>query len=169
MLVSSDIYSLINYLSFVQWLSVGASVLGMVYLRYTRPEWDRPIKVSCLFFTLDVGNEALCHVSCLGCSLTLLYAVLRWSFQAVCVSVCVCVWFSGQLIAFWSVVWLHHSCMCCEMSVWSHCSVNEQVGLNKKKLLSLYLTGCFILLLYCEWYKQLPSHSLVARLVWTAF
>ena len=71
---------------------------------------------------------------------------------------CVCVWSSGQLIAFWSVVWLHHSCMCCEMSVWSHCSVNEQVGLNKKKLLSLYLTGCFILLLYCEWYKQLPSH-----------
>ncbi|KAK7114807.1 large neutral amino acids transporter small subunit 2-like [Littorina saxatilis] len=44
MLVSNDIFALINYLSFVQWLSVGASVLGMVYLRYKHPEWNRPIK-----------------------------------------------------------------------------------------------------------------------------
>jgi amino acid transporter len=49
MLASSDIYSLINYLSFVQWLSVGASVLGMVYLRRKHPEWERPIMVF-LFF-----------------------------------------------------------------------------------------------------------------------
>lgn len=46
MLVSSDIYALINYLSFVQWLSVGASVLGMLYLRYTQPDWPRPIKLN---------------------------------------------------------------------------------------------------------------------------
>ena len=45
MLFSDDIWVLINYMSFVQWLSVGASVLGMVYLRFKRPEMPRPIKV----------------------------------------------------------------------------------------------------------------------------
>ena len=46
MLLSDNIWVLINYMSFVQWLSVGASVLGMVYLRYKKPEMPRPIKVS---------------------------------------------------------------------------------------------------------------------------
>ncbi|KAK7481688.1 hypothetical protein BaRGS_00027061 [Batillaria attramentaria] len=44
MLVSNDIFALINYMSFVQWLSVGASVLGMVYLRFSEPDRPRPIK-----------------------------------------------------------------------------------------------------------------------------
>ncbi|XP_076470432.1 large neutral amino acids transporter small subunit 2-like [Babylonia areolata] len=44
MLISKDIYALINYVSFVQWLSVGASILGMVCLRFRHPEWERPIK-----------------------------------------------------------------------------------------------------------------------------
>lgn len=44
MLVSNDIFALINYMSFVQWLSVGASVLGMVYLRFTKPKMPRPIQ-----------------------------------------------------------------------------------------------------------------------------
>ena len=122
-----------------------------------------------------------CCVMWAACSLHRLLAMKRcvtWAVWGTALHYCMqfwddpfrlCVWSSGRLIAFWSVVWLHHSCMCCEMSIWSHCSMNEQVGLQKKKLLSLYLTGCFILLLYCDWYKQLPSHSLVARLVWTAF
>ena len=46
MLLSDNIWVLINYMSFVQWLSVGASVLGMVYLRYKKPEMPRPIKVN---------------------------------------------------------------------------------------------------------------------------
>jgi amino acid transporter len=45
MLISDDMYALINYMSFVQWLSVGMSVTGLLYLRYKHPEWDRPIKV----------------------------------------------------------------------------------------------------------------------------
>ncbi|XP_045193843.2 large neutral amino acids transporter small subunit 2-like [Mercenaria mercenaria] len=44
MLISDDMYALINYMSFVQWLSVGMSVTGLLYLRYKHPEWDRPIK-----------------------------------------------------------------------------------------------------------------------------
>ncbi|KAK6174528.1 hypothetical protein SNE40_017786 [Patella caerulea] len=43
MLISKDIYSLINYMSFVQWLSVGASIFGMLYLRRAKPNMDRPI------------------------------------------------------------------------------------------------------------------------------
>lgn len=45
MLISDDMYALINYMSFVQWLSVGMSVAGMLYLRYKDPDRHRPIKV----------------------------------------------------------------------------------------------------------------------------
>jgi len=46
---SDNIYSLINYVSFVQWLSVGGSIAAMIYLRYKRPNMDRPIKVKSNF------------------------------------------------------------------------------------------------------------------------
>ena len=46
MLVSDDMWALINYMSFVQWLSVGGSIAGMLYLRIKRPDMPRPIKVS---------------------------------------------------------------------------------------------------------------------------
>jgi len=49
MLCSNDIYALINYASFVETLFIGASVSGLLVLRVTRPEMERPIKVS-LFF-----------------------------------------------------------------------------------------------------------------------
>ena len=45
MLLSNNIWVLINYMSFVQWLSVGMSVAGLVYLRYKKPDMHRPIKV----------------------------------------------------------------------------------------------------------------------------
>lgn len=45
-LTSNDMWVLINYMSFVQWLSVGMSVLGMVYLRFKKPNMPRPIKFS---------------------------------------------------------------------------------------------------------------------------
>ncbi|KAH9499797.1 Large neutral amino acids transporter small subunit 2 [Bulinus truncatus] len=57
MLISDNIYSLINYLSFTQWLSVGASIAGMVYLRFTKPDMPRPIKMPLIipfFFLLTV-------------------------------------------------------------------------------------------------------------------
>lgn len=44
MLISDDVMMLINYLSFVQWLSVGSSIAGMLYLRWKRPEMHRPIR-----------------------------------------------------------------------------------------------------------------------------
>ncbi|KAH9504888.1 Large neutral amino acids transporter small subunit 2 [Bulinus truncatus] len=49
MLSSNDIYVLINYASFVETLFIGMSVTGLMILRVTRPDLDRPIRVS-LFF-----------------------------------------------------------------------------------------------------------------------
>lgn len=45
-LTSSDMYALINYVSFVNWLAIGLSVTVLLYFRWTRPEMPRPIKVS---------------------------------------------------------------------------------------------------------------------------
>lgn len=40
-----DIYSLLNFMSFLRWLFIGVVVLGLIYLRYTKPELPRPFKV----------------------------------------------------------------------------------------------------------------------------
>ncbi|XP_018601840.1 cystine/glutamate transporter [Scleropages formosus] len=40
-----DIYSLLNFMSFMRWLFIGIAVLGLIYLRFTRPDMERPFKV----------------------------------------------------------------------------------------------------------------------------
>ncbi|XP_043530027.1 cystine/glutamate transporter [Chiloscyllium plagiosum] len=45
MLFVGDIYSLLNFLSFVRWLFIGLAVTGLIYLRYKRPDMPRPFKV----------------------------------------------------------------------------------------------------------------------------
>nr|XP_055034620.1 cystine/glutamate transporter [Misgurnus anguillicaudatus] len=40
-----DIYSLLNFMSFMRWLFIGVVVVGLIYMRYTRPEMPRPFKV----------------------------------------------------------------------------------------------------------------------------
>ncbi|KAK9881739.1 hypothetical protein WA026_017261 [Henosepilachna vigintioctopunctata] len=47
-LTVSDIYALINYVGFSTWLSIGVSVLCVPWLRWKRPDLERPIKVSLL-------------------------------------------------------------------------------------------------------------------------
>lgn len=57
MLISDDVGMLINYLSFVQWLSVGLSILALLYLRWKKPEMLRPIKFNIIIpiiFTICV-------------------------------------------------------------------------------------------------------------------
>ncbi|XP_056133675.1 cystine/glutamate transporter [Lampris incognitus] len=46
-----DIYSLLNFMSFLRWLFIGIAVLGLIYLRYKKPELHRPFKVP-LFFPI---------------------------------------------------------------------------------------------------------------------
>jgi len=41
-------YMLINYVSFVNWLAIGLSIVALLYFRYSRPNMHRPIKVSLL-------------------------------------------------------------------------------------------------------------------------
>jgi len=45
-LVSTDMFMLINYVSFVNWLAIGLSVFALLYFRISRPDMNRPIKVS---------------------------------------------------------------------------------------------------------------------------
>ncbi|XP_015200236.1 cystine/glutamate transporter isoform X2 [Lepisosteus oculatus] len=40
-----DLYSLLNFMSFVRWLFIGISVLGLIYLRHKHPEMQRTFKV----------------------------------------------------------------------------------------------------------------------------
>uniref|UniRef100_A0A8C2XT91 Solute carrier family 7 member 8 n=1 Tax=Capra hircus TaxID=9925 RepID=A0A8C2XT91_CAPHI len=49
MLVTSDIYTLINYVGFINYLFYGVTVAGQIVLRWKKPDINRPIKVSLLF------------------------------------------------------------------------------------------------------------------------
>jgi len=50
-LCSSNIFSLINYVGFATWVSIGLAVFCLPWLRWKHPEWERPIKVH-LFFPI---------------------------------------------------------------------------------------------------------------------
>ncbi|KAM9469879.1 cystine/glutamate transporter [Clarias gariepinus] len=45
LLFVGDIYSLLNFMSFLRWLFIGLAVVGLIYMRHTRPEMPRPFKV----------------------------------------------------------------------------------------------------------------------------
>jgi L-type amino acid transporter 5 len=58
MLVSKDVYVLINYTSFVESIFMGLSVISLLYLRWKKPKMHRPIKVLLIlpiFFVLIIA------------------------------------------------------------------------------------------------------------------
>lgn len=46
MLCTSDMYTLINYVGFINYLFYGVTVAGQIVLRIKQPDMPRPIKVS---------------------------------------------------------------------------------------------------------------------------
>lgn len=45
MLVTSDMYTLINYVGFINYLFYGVTIAGQIVLRWKKPDIPRPIKV----------------------------------------------------------------------------------------------------------------------------
>ncbi|XP_034471263.1 LOW QUALITY PROTEIN: solute carrier family 7 member 8a [Hippoglossus hippoglossus] len=49
MLCTSDMYTLINYVGFINYLFYGVTVAGQIVLRFTQPNMHRPIKISLIW------------------------------------------------------------------------------------------------------------------------
>uniref|UniRef100_A0A8C5NPH5 Solute carrier family 7 member 10 n=1 Tax=Junco hyemalis TaxID=40217 RepID=A0A8C5NPH5_JUNHY len=54
-----DTYTLINYVSFINYLCYGVTIIGLIVLRWRKPKIFRPIKVTLLELNLLVAREIL--------------------------------------------------------------------------------------------------------------
>lgn len=83
--------SLLNYFSFMTWLSIGAAVAGLIYLRITQPHLERPLKynimlpitfvMACIFLVV-MGTVAAPMDTLIGVAITLtgfpVYFICVW-------------------------------------------------------------------------------------------
>lgn len=74
MLVSSDVYVLINYFSFTLWLWTGIATVGLIYMRFTKPDLNRPIKFP-LIYPISFS---------FSCLILTLFAIYAEPFDAFC-------------------------------------------------------------------------------------
>lgn len=65
MLCTSDMYTLINYVGFINYLFYGVTVAGQIVLRIKQPNMYRPIKVCvCCVLSWNVASFLLCLLCC---------------------------------------------------------------------------------------------------------
>lgn len=77
MLFVSDVYILINYFSQILWLSVAASIAGLLWLRKSKPDLPRPIKVNLILpVTFIVCCVILVALPCFEHPMNFVYGII---------------------------------------------------------------------------------------------
>uniref|UniRef100_S4P8K7 JhI-21 n=2 Tax=Pararge aegeria TaxID=116150 RepID=S4P8K7_9NEOP len=109
MLTNSNVFDLINYFSQTLWLSVGASVVGMLWLRKTKPDMQRPIRVhlaipylfliaiACLVIIPAITNpmDTAIGLAILLSGIPVYYVCVKWKTKPNCYDA-----FSGCILRF---------------------------------------------------------------------
>ncbi|XP_023619455.1 large neutral amino acids transporter small subunit 2 isoform X2 [Myotis lucifugus] len=103
MLVTGDIYTLINYVGFINYLFYGVTIAGQIVLRWKKPDIPRPIKISLLFPIIYLLFWAFLLVFSL------------WSEPVVC-GIGLAIMLTGVPVYFLGVYWQHkpicvHNCI----------------------------------------------------------
>ncbi|KAM6202556.1 large neutral amino acids transporter small subunit 2 [Rhynchocyon petersi] len=94
MLVTSDIYTLINYVGFINYLFYGVTIAGQIVLRWKQPDMPRPIKIN-LFFPI---------IYLLFWAFLLVFSL--WSEPVVC-GIGLAIMLTGVPVYFLGVYWQH--------------------------------------------------------------
>ncbi|CAH0725967.1 unnamed protein product, partial [Brenthis ino] len=109
MLTTSNVFDLINYFSQTLWLSVGASVVGMLWMRRTRPDMPRPIEVNLIIpylFLIAIGclviipaitnpKDTAIGLAILFSGVPVYYVCVKWKTKPECYNA-----FSGCVLRF---------------------------------------------------------------------
>ncbi|XP_019518726.1 PREDICTED: large neutral amino acids transporter small subunit 2 isoform X3 [Hipposideros armiger] len=94
MLVTSDIYTLINYVGFINYLFYGVTIAGQIVLRWKKPDIPRPIKINLLFPIIYL----------LFWAFLLIFSL--WSEPVVC-GIGLAIMLTGVPVYFLGVYWQH--------------------------------------------------------------